>query len=310
MQTPVITAQEIAVIARALEVHAAEKGVRRILGAQLGAIINEAIRPKHLREFGGMRKVATFALTDLVLATAPSPDDSDAIFEIKAHPVQVAAARKVPEIPTEVAGADLWRLFSNPRLPCELSATPEGAILAAVSKEGAAVSASTITRPSAEDYHRIAVQFASQQDEPYCSKLQPVLGSQDFYNSWIAALRFLRTPELNLLKRWETIRSEFVSSRLHSSLVSAGIDEIRASEIVAAARPAIAQRTVRSVLAPQTAIESSIPSQESFVSKQITPADELSTIRRILHDAIERMSLAELREVRIPAGALLNPVAR
>jgi len=309
MQTPILTAQEIAVIARALDVHATEKGTRRILGAQLGAIINEAVRPKHLRELGGMRHIATSSLTNLVLPTVSSPGDPDAIFEIIARPPQVAAAR-VPEIPTEVAGSDLWRLFSNPRLPCELVATSAGAILASTPQDGRTTSQSALGRPTAQDYHQLATQFASQEEEPYRTKLEEVLSSDDFYNSWIAALRFLRTPKLNLLKRWETVRSEFVSSQLYASLISAGVETVRASQIVAAARPAVSQRAGQHQGDGQSKAELSPSVAEVFVSKPVSSADELSTLRKILHDAIDRMSLVELREIRVPAGALVNANTR
>lgn len=310
MQTPILSAHEVAVIAQAIDVHVAERADKRILGAKLGSIISEAIRPKHLRELGGMRNVANTALTSLLTPVPQRPEDSDAIFEVKSRTEQALTTTQIPDSPTEVAGAALWRFFSNPRLACALTISPTGTVQ--VQRIGAEfpIPTSTLNRPTTADYQQLAQVFAGQEVEPTRSDLLSVMDEDDFYNTWIARLRSLRTPQNNLLKRWETLRSQFVATELYRALTDAGLDAVRASETVSTARPVAGLRQPR----PQSPVElkGDIPTQNLDLSqpKPALVTDELTALRSILHDAINRMSFAELRELRIPAGALVDTATR
>jgi hypothetical protein len=309
MQNPILTPQEVAAIAQALDVFVAQSGNKRVLGAQLGAIISSAIRPKLLRELGGMRKVASEALAMLLIPITPSPDDSDVAFTIKSRPPQAGTDNLIPDFPTEVAGAVLWRLFSNPRLPCALTISESGAVLAQkVAPEQSAIPGA-LAGPSTEDYHKLAGIFASQEDDPVRSRLVAALSAKDFYNTWIAELRELRTPQNNLLKRWETLRSEFVATKLAEALDGGGLDAVRVSEIVSTARPLAGWRQQHQQPEPA---KSSLPvvRVEASYQTHVPAMDELSSLRKILHNAIDRMSLAELGELRIPAGALIDIITK
>lgn len=310
MQTLNLSAHEIAVIAQAIDAHAAQREDKRILGAKLGSIISEAIRPKQLRELGGMRKVANTALTSFLTPIAQMPGDSDAIFEIKGRAELALVGNQIPESPTEVAGATLWRLFSNPRLACALTISQVGGVQAQKVGPDLPIPTGTLERPTTSDYHHLAQVFASQEDEPTRSSLLEVMDAGDFYNTWIAKLRSLRTPEHNLLKRWETLRSEYVATKLYNALIDAGLDAVRASEAVANARPVVGARLPRPPLDPVRVEAPTTARTDVPHLKPAVPVDELSALRKILHDAIDRMSLVELRELRIPAGALIDAVAR
>ena len=304
MQTPNLTPQEIAKIAQALDAYAAQSGNKRILGAKLGSIITLAIRPKQLRELGGMRKVASDALSELLAPLPTTTLDPDVAFEVKTRTPHAGTDNLIPNVPTEVAGAALWRLFSNPKLPCALTISPEGAVLAQrVAPDGPAVPGA-LEGPTTEDYQALAGDFASQEDPPVREKLEATIVVADFYNTWIAELRALRTPQNNLLKRWETLRSEFVARKLQQALATAGLDVVRVSEIVSTARPLAGWRQ----RPPAEAAKSEAPATRAdAVHQAVAPAmDDLAALRKILHGAIDRMSLSELSELRVPAGALIE----
>lgn len=309
MQNSVLSVQEMAVIARALEVHAVKSGNRRILGAQLGFIINEAVRPRHLRELGGVRKIAVTALADLLHPVPVSAQDPDIAFEIKPRQSQTAIVPRIPDSATEVAGADLWRLFSNPKIACSLTVTPAGEVCFIPPHDMPQSESAALTRPSAEDYRRLAVSFAQLENDPLKTELMAVAKLPDFYNSWIVALRRLRTQERNLLKSWEILRSDFIADSLRTQLQQAGLDVVRASEIVATARPIVPQRSA------MVALDANAKREPAYSAAAESPAsknnvDELSVLRRVLHEAIDRMSLADLRELRIPAGAMIDVLTR
>jgi hypothetical protein len=304
MQTLNLTPQEIAKIAQALDAYAAQSGNKRILGAKLGSIITLAIRPKQLRELGGMRKVASDALGQLLAPLPTTTLDPDVAFEVKTRTPHAGTDNLIPNVPTEVAGAALWRLFSNPRLPCALTISPEGSVVAQrVDPDGPAMPG-TLEGPTTEDYQALARDFASQEDPPVREKLEATIVVEDFYNTWIAALRALRTPQNNLLKRWETLRSEFVASKLHQALAAAGMDVVRVSEIVSTARPLAGWRQ----RPPTEAAKTEAPAiRADAVHQAVAPVmDDLAALRKILHGAIDRMSLSELSELRVPAGALIE----
>ena len=298
-----LTPHQISAIAQSLESHAKERGAT-ILGAQLGALINAAIRPKLLRELGGMSYVARTTL-GAYIHLVPRQDASDVLFEITIG--AVATLRRVPDTPLETTGTELWRFFSNPRIPGFLTATPAGIVYACTTvPEGTSVKA-VLAQPTSQDYHSLALQFVEQVQEPVRALLRAPLEKEDFYNDWIVALRTYRTDGVNLLKRWEVLRTEFVASKLSAALVEAGVDVVRAAEIVAAARPAVSrrQRPLGDVVqvtetSPPAAPQIRVPAEPATL-----PTDEIGALRRALHNAIDSMTLTDLQALPIPAGIML-----
>ena len=302
--SPKLTLQQVSAIAQSLESHAKERGTT-ILGAQLGALINAAIRPKLLRELGGMSYVARTSLASYIQPVSRN-NVSDVLFEITMG--AVATPRRVPDTPLETTGNELWRFFSNPRIPGFLTATPAGIVYACTTVPEGTSATAVLAQPTSEDYRHLAVQFAEQVQEPVRALLQATLGTDDFYNDWIVALRTHRTDGVNLLKRWEVLRTEFVAGKLSSALVDAGVDVVRAAEIVAAARPAVSRRQQPGVEVTQN-IEFKHPAPLSMVSPPAesvaSQADEISALRRALHSAIDSMALTDLQALPIPTGIML-----
>lgn len=298
-----LTPQQISAIAQSLESHAKERGAT-ILGAQLGALINAAIRPKLLRELGGMSYVARTTL-GAYIHLVPRPDMSDVLFEITMD--AVATPRRVPDTPLETTGTELWRFFSNPRIPGFLTATPAGIVYACMTVPEGTNAKAVLAQPTSQDYHSLALQFVEQVQEPVRALLRAPLGKEDFYNDWIVALRTYRTDGVNLLKRWEVLRTEFVASKLSAALVEAGVDVVRAAEIVAAARPAVSrrQRPLGEVVQATEASPPAPPQIRVRAEPATLPADEIGALRRALHNAIDSMTLTDLEALPIPAGIML-----
>lgn len=252
-----------------------------------------------------MSHVARFSLSRYI-QPVPRTNLTDVMFEIKDSKVE--PIRRVPDTPVETTGTELWRFFSNPRIPGFLTATPSGTVYACTTIPAGTLETGVLKRPTSTDYLTLAQQFAQQIPEPARQHLMATLGNDSFYNDWIVALRNHRTTEENLLKRWEVLRTENVATWLSTALVSAGVDVVRAAEIVAAARPShsVRQRPAGEHSLTAEPVKPS-PVQHEAMAKESNrnPQDELDALRRALHNAIDIMSIKDLEALPIPAGIMV-----
>ncbi|MEF8720488.1 MAG: hypothetical protein V5B35_09680 [Candidatus Accumulibacter necessarius] len=298
MGTSNLSASEIANIQRVLAIHAMSRG-RTILGAQLGELLNSAIRPKTVREFGGMRRFVQAELHDAVRLEGPDSASLDLLFTILGPGDRSPATVSQSGI-REVAGQDLWKIFANPNVADQLVVAPSGAVLVLPPHEPIPEGYQPLTRPSSDDYRTLARQFAEIQDAPEVrSALMVALAGDDFYKGFISELRALRTPTENVLKKWETSRAEFVTQKLLESLVERGVANAKGVEIVSLARPIIAQPRPKAAAVTSKSAGSNCPLDL-----------ESTSLRSILHHAIDLMGNSELRELKVPVGIFLDATRR
>jgi hypothetical protein len=160
-----------------------------------------------------------------------------------------------------------------------------------------------------EDYRLLAGQFAAQwPDDVARERMQASLEPANFYNGWIASLRAARTAEANPLGMWEATRAEHVARRLGEQLVAAGVGEARAAEILANARPATGPRIprVRAMDDGDARHHQSKGWAKKDALSPLLAGPEVQSLREILHLAIDRMTLNDLRDIRVPIGLLLE----
>lgn len=300
-----LTSAEVANIARALELHVTERGPT-IIGAQLGLLISEAIRPKALRDLGGLRRVAVSLLNEYLAPAEQSSSAADITFTIRDSRKRRSTSSHILDQAVEVAGADLWQYFSNPRISCKLAATIAGKVFVMPEQIQPPSGATVFPRPSAEDYKHLASQFAARQEESIRVELMRTFERENFYTIWIAALRKLRTSSANLLRAWETVRAEFVVSKLHEALTFCGIDDAEIAEIVFLSRPTPTPRSLRlpQNLDQQAAVNRSEPVEPELPRSQEHPivSSDSVALRIWLHSVIDMMDISDLREIRVPAG--------
>ncbi|SFO86351.1 hypothetical protein [Ralstonia sp. NFACC01] len=292
---------EQAFVETALAGYLASKGPF-ILGAELGQFVTQAIRPRTVKQLGGLKKIAATDLEGLLQETAPDPDAVDVVYEILPSRVQRPLPQDLANAKggvMEVAGKSLWRIFSNPRRDNDLLVDGDGRIFASAPGAVAPETYQQLAKPTEEQFRALAEQFAdSQTDLAQKSFLKAALAPEDYYDGWIKELRRLRGPSSNLLREWETLKSEYVAKQLHDSLLACNADNVRATEIVRLARPNVYSNAVAHS-APAVAGQH----KASHPPSQLSSAGaELSELRNILHHAIDLMSFAELRELKISAG--------
>lgn len=342
MQSISLQPEVLAHVTRELAVRAQTTG-SEILGSQLGKLINDALAPHTLREFGGLRAFVELHLSSVLRQRDFEPTSTDVAYDIIDVPPPAARPLPVPKAFQAIAGVDLWRFYSNPNLKCQLAALPSGAIV--VGPEGLPMPepAIRLARFGAAEYRQLAETFQRDHSSNIrvAEALSGALQEKDFYGEWIVTLRSLRAEPGDLLRKWEILREATIAQQLTEELSRAGIDATRVAEIVQLARP-VAKSASKAANAAYTAAAAHLgalvragavpvaaprfagggpPAEMSgrtqfFVSTS-TPTkfagggpavgvDEAEELRQLVHRAVEVMSLAELREVRLSANTLMK----
>lgn len=294
-----LTTIEITLVKRSLETHL-EKSGPDILGAQLGQYVRRAISPKTIKSVGGLRSLVGLELSEVVeFADAL---ESDTLYRIK--PPSHETLHGSPDSDA-VSGPDFWDAFSNPNIDCLVGVDPTYELVFAGHPSRAfGPEVKPLTKMSSEEYRAQARIYAEQQAEGELTAiLLETLEHPIFYPRWIAALRAHRTASVNHLKMWEIMRTELVVERLRHELEQAGVNQDRASLIVDELRPK-ASRTPRKLSENHTPTQDRQP--ETFSPARATESKDLQELRALMHRAIDRMSLADLNEIRVPAGLLLE----
>lgn len=281
----------------------------KLLGSQLGQIIREEIQPLTIRNCGGLKVIVQHDLSELI-SRLPDNDPSDKLYSILVPPINVAPASPLPNYfddDREVFGIELWRLFSNPRLTAKLTVDANGKLTAAQAESALTSGKKIVKKLTEDDYRLLATDFSSKWvDDAARNKMQSALSNQeDFYNNWIAALRQSRTRESNPLKVWEVTRTEYVARRLGEELVASGVDRARAAEIVATARPN-SSNAPRSRSAAELSSVNPPKRFDKSVHVEVNIEDDTRRLRELLHIAIDRMPVSDLKNISIPAGLLLE----
>lgn len=322
MQPTNLSPEAFAYISRELKIKARDNGPV-ILGSQLGKLINEAIMPRHLRDFGGLRRFAEFYLAGVIRQCEFDLQAHDVKYEILGALTPADRAPVAPIAFRRVTGAELWRFFSNPNIKCQLAVLDTAVVV--VSADGVSLpsAAESMPRFGSSDYRKLAETFAKEHsgNMQIGVALLDALRKDDFYSDWIVTLRALRVEQSDLLRKWEILREEAVSQALTDALSKAGVEATRVAEIVQLARNSNSSRAGRSTHIPAvgrdaTQAPTGCPTRHFTLPAQfygggsLSSVDETEELRKLVHRAVEVMSLTELREIRLSANTLMKLTAQ
>ena len=308
MQTQIrndLPRESLAAIVRSLEVRTLQSGPK-ILGSQLGVLVNQAMFPLNCRDFGGLKEFVDGHLGQYVKGIGISAEANDHSYQILIEPQASKRPAQVPAQAQEVVGDNLWRFFSNPNLACSMATLAPSSILVAPTADLLPPESVELRRMQAADYKEWAREFASTHE--ISEEFEQAAATADFYKAWIPMLRKANAGPINYLKSWESLRSEKVAQQLTVELTRAGIEPSRVAEIVGLARPI--GRVVRAntpvhvpVLSEQL---SALRRHSVFEAGEPTVINELSQLRQLLHRALDVMTMEELREIRVSAGTWMK----
>lgn len=270
-----------------------------ILGSQLGQFVARAIAPKTIKSLGGIRTIVESDLSDAVEFVEPR--QSDFLFRIKLKAAE--HGREVIErVP--VNSAELWRYFSNPNVRCILGVDSTDKVIVTPTDQPFTSEVKVLRRMDAQEYKTLAHAYAQEQgDENFQAQLSSLLDDSWFYSKWIECLRTNRTNSINYLKSWEIKRTELVVGRLREELEQAGLDPSQATVVADGVRPqaSVRKRPIEeAVVAAQATDSGAHPLYEDGDTK------ELRDLRALLRQAVDHMSLADLKAIRVPVGVWLE----
>lgn len=297
MRESSITPQEYAAIHRALTAWALERG-SNILGSQLGQVLGRALFPKRVKEVGGVTALVDSDLQELLRPLPLPPDAPDNLYKlsIPALSPPPVVGGDLPGGCHRIEGPGLWKHFSNPSSVLSLHANAEGTTIAGRPQSTIPEGMQPLSRPTRTDFAELARQFAETNFSSEVLGTLPLLFPDSAaYAHWIHRLRQLSTSDMNYLREWETRRSELVARKLGEALHACGVSEAKISEIVALARPQVRPFSYQIKSTP-------IPGESA--------SPELAELRELLHRAIDQMSTAELRDLRVPVGTFQDVIRR
>jgi len=297
-----LAANEIAYIRTALVTAAAKHGPD-IIGAELGQFVKRAIAPKTIKSLGGLKSLVGNELSEIVEYVDSL--SSDTLYRLRVS--DQGATYPSPSPLTDV-GPGVWDGFSNPNIDCVLGVDVSSDRIFVCTPESLAPSIKRLKKMTSDEYRVLAQDYAcAQEGEELRTQLLETLQHPNFYPRWISVLRHhARLTSVNLLKTWEIKRTELVRARLVQELEQAGIGPDRAYAMASL----VCSRTSQSSYKASKQSESP-PSKQAkpaidVVASLPSAAKDLQDLRNLMHQAIDRMSLGDLKEIRVPAGLLLE----
>jgi hypothetical protein len=249
-----------------------------VLGSKLGNELRPFIRPLKFPDVGGLRQFVSDHLPERLWSTYSNPS--------------VVARFALPE------SRDSLLHCAEPDVPL-----PHGA--------------QEIRKLTEEDYRTVAKEFIRTIPLPLQPDALQIASTPSFNSPWVGFLR--NKCGYDTLRRWETTRVNWVFERFRDTLTEAGCTPEVCEEFVTLltnARSAFAQLTVSKRAYPDIAQMQRHPVRTPQFAARSNPTNPLTDrpsdgenpedVRKLIHQAIDHMALAELRELRLPVGILLD----
>lgn len=271
---------------------------KQIVGAQLGAFVRRHLEYPDIKgRFGGLRKLLSQHFSAEI--TWREKRGLDDVYELTFAP-EASESNSQNWQPTPTSPSPwLWSAVTNPSIQIEFawersqqqlfhapSATPIGENLTVVGK---------LTRG---DYQQIAKEFLTVSEQPDQSSLLELIGKSESSVPFTTEIR-----ERGLLPIWEAFRVRSAIAKFGERLAGAGAQ----TEIVAQWENHLkaAQRLGRSRKLAGTVDSEATPGKRS---QKVDGANESPNSRQVARKALEYLSEAELNELRLPFGSVMQAV--
>lgn len=271
-----------------------------LLGSQLGGLIAPNLKPSRILDFGGLKRFVEEYLPNEVQWIGRTDDvPGDDIYLVGSSSFHNLAWKKLDG---GTPGRLFWRGFSNPHAAVRLALTPERDSIYYC--EGAAdVPADWIEIPtvSEDDYRSMAREFSVQLPEAIRPKANEIVDKANFNVEWV---RLLKQEYGSLfLRQWETTRVSRVVERLDEVLAAIGVaEDLRSGASLWLQK----SRSPSPDYLPCPRAKSEGTGIPRVAGDQVVPKEDLDRLRRIVSAAAQRMTVAELRDLRIPLGIVLD----
>jgi hypothetical protein len=296
-----LAASEIAQIRASLLSTAAKHGPD-ILGAELGQVVKRAVAPKTIKSLGGLKSLVGSELSGIVAYV-------DSLISDTLYRVIVSDQGSVYTSHSLALEFDagVWDGFSNPNVNNFVGFdTKSSRIIVAAPSESYGPEVKPLKKMTADEYRLLAQEYANEQgNQELKAELLEVIQLPAFYPKWFAALqRYRRIASVNYPKTWEIKRTGLVMSRLQQELEHAGLNADRAFALAneVCSRSSRNSYKATPLYAPVWQTKPPIDNAGPLASA----SKDLHDLRELMHRAIDQMSLDDLKEIRVPAGLLLE----
>lgn len=277
------TVQEISTAIRSIVASAGQ-----VPGSRLSAALKERAPSWRPADFGA-RSLREFVAANVVGVVVVGRAGMDVIYGLDG--AEVPASSDTGHPPS--VQPDFWRIWVSPNSPYVLVVDRASAVLRAVPRGTTTTQEEVLLEPPAVAVHRsIAMEFLGRVPDEMRARLQGLLerAPDGWWQAWMRELR--GSP---LLSAWSGFRREALESRLRSLLLAGTMSEASSALILEAVRRRHLEAPPRPGWARPLASPESAPEGEG--------------LRRVVLDAVSKMSSAELRDLRLPLGLVLDALA-
>jgi hypothetical protein len=279
----------------------------RQTGSQLRAIFDVVCPGFDLRAAAGV-PVGSGALTKLIqthfadLLHPIGKNGGDNVFQVGTP--QLDSVKADAAHPT-----NFWTLFANPGLGWELVFDKISKSLSVVAK-GSQLQAhqNRITPISAEDFRAIAERFIDDVPTEARDELQKVLAGKSFlYQNWISTLKGIDPSQYH---RWGLFRVKAITDLFRNRLLSTDVPD---EQVETAYQALVAHQ--------KTAYEERIQVMRGGIERRDGPSTQsahhllisaasavVSDARSIAINALNYMTIDEIRQLKVPLGAVIDSI--
>ena len=204
-----------------------------------------------------------------------------------------------PAVSTETGAdhaeqVDYWRIWVSPHSPLSIAIARDDLSLRAVNRGLPVESDKVVLSPPGPDAHRaMATSFLSDVPETARLALQATLesDSDQWWQAWNRELRVFGLSEV-----WSKFRIGTFHDLLDNALQATGFEQSAVSRISAAIRRR--RPTLRS------------HHQGREVAPETDASEDRDLLLRVVTEALNRLTIAELRELRLPVGAVVDALSQ
>jgi hypothetical protein len=215
---------------------------------------------------------------------------ADVVYQIAGREMEIGPAQSGPEI---------WRTFVSPNSIKHLILSSSGRLFPRDTPATSAENETEVAKATASEHDAIRADFTDQLPTPEASKLKEHVGTSPDFESWIEALKTY-LPEAN--SRWGQFRRKRLSELLNGRILSLNLEEPTKQDVL--------NQIQASEMAAYPTDKGKRGTPEKRTSGKTLGADDAHDLtdraRRVAHAAIDQLSYEELREIRLPLGAILD----
>lgn len=262
-----------------------------VKGANLGMAVKRAVPSANMKEYGGLRRfIEQFCPDKLHRVRKHGLDD-----------VYASTAGTPPPQETQASSAlAAWQALTNPTSTFSAFVnTDEGTLKVLPDRETPPSGLVQVPKITAEEHRGIAQAFLSKLDPADRAAFEEVLKTDNYWQRWV---RHTNTFDRGKYRgEWIAFRRDQIIALLKTKLVALGLSGPLAESALQAARDSKGPNPL-AARSPAFTRHAGRLRGLPLANRRLREDD----LKRLAHQAIDRMGEDEVRKLRIPLGAVID----